>query len=89
MEHLAPDELSVEELFEYQRKLAVSHDLLERLRTLWVGALLGERLERCTDHEIGDLLSLVQDGLGIFSAEFAVCEYARRRLQGRHSWRRK
>ena len=88
MEHSIPDELSVEELFQYQRKLARSHDLLERLRTLWIGAQLGERLEWCSDRQIGDLLTLVQDGIGIFSAEFAVCEHAKRRLQGQNSWRR-
>ncbi len=55
MEHLLPEELSVGELFEYQRKLAGSHDLLERLKVLWVAAMLGERLARCSDHEIGDL----------------------------------
>ncbi len=88
MEHL-PEELSVEELFEHHRKLAGSHDLLERLKVLWVAAQLRGRLEWCSDHEVGDLLSMVQDGFGIFSAEFAVCEHARRRLQGRHPRRRK
>jgi hypothetical protein len=80
LEHLPPEELSVEELFEYQRKLAGSHDLVERLRTLWIGALLGERLARCSDHQIVDLLSMVQDGVGLFSPDFAVCEHAKRRL---------
>ena len=89
MEHLAPDELSVEELFEYQRKLAAAPDLLERLKVLWVAAQLRERLEWCSDHEIGDLLSLVQEVFGLFSPEYSVCEHARRRLQGRHSRRRK
>ena len=88
MEHLPQDELSVRELFEYQRKLAASHDLLERLKTLWIGALLGERLTGSSDHEVGDLLSMVQDGLGLFSPEFAVCEHAKRRLQRRNLWRR-
>ena len=66
MKHLPPDELSVRELFEYQRKLAASHDLLERLKTLWIGALLGERLAWCSDDQIGDLLSVVQDELWAF-----------------------
>lgn len=87
MEHLVPEDLSVGELFRYQQRLARSHNVLERLRTLWIGALLGERLESCSDQEIGDLLSLVQDGLGIFSAEFAVCEHATRRLQRQYPWR--
>ena len=80
MKHLPPYELSPRELFEFQRKLMRSHDLLERLSTLWIGALLGERLERCSDRQIGDLLSMMQDGLGIFSPEFVVCEHAKRRL---------
>lgn len=80
MKHLPPDELSVTEVFEYQRRLAASHDLLERLKTLWIGALLGERLERSSDRQIGNLLPLVQDGLGLFSPDFVVCEHAKRRL---------
>ena len=78
---MLPEGASVRELFEYQQKLAKSDDLVERLSILWIAVLLGERLEQCSDHEIGELLSLVQNGLGIFSAEFAVCEYAKRRLQ--------
>ena len=80
MEHL-PEELSIEELFEHVRKLARSHDFTERFRTLWIAALLGERLARCSDYQIGDLLFLVQGGLGLFSPDFAVCEHAKRRLQ--------
>lgn len=84
---MLPEEASIRELFEYHRKLVGSHDLLERLKVLWVAAQLKERLEWCSDDEIGDLLSLVRDGFGIFSAEFAVCEHVRRRLQRRHLWR--
>jgi hypothetical protein len=83
------------ELFEQQRKLATSDDPAERFRTLWIGALLDELLEQCSNGQIGTLLCAVQDGLGIFSPEFAVCEHAKRRLQqsspksdARHSWRR-
>ncbi len=83
MKHLPPDELSATELFDEQRRLAGSHDLLERLSTLWTGEQLRERLEWCSDHEIGDLLALVQDALGLFSPDFAVCEHAKRRLQRR------
>ena len=89
MEHSIPDELSMEALFRYQRKLASSHDLLERLTVLWVAAELGQRLAGCSDHQIGDLLSLVQEGLGLFSPEYGVCEHAKRRLQSQNSWRRK
>lgn len=87
MEHL-PEELSVGELFEYHRKVAGSHDLLERLKVLWVAVQLWERLELCSDHEIGDLLLLVREVFGLFSAEYSVCEHTKRRLQRRHLWRR-
>jgi hypothetical protein len=62
------------------RMLAESPDPADRLKALWVAALLGERLEACADHEIGELLSAVQDCLSLFRPEFAVCEHARRRL---------
>ena len=88
MNYLPSEELAVEELFSQQRKLARSHDFAQRFRTLWIGALLGERMTRCSDPEIGNLLSLVQDGLGLFTPDFAVCEHAKRRLQEQHSWRR-
>ena len=45
-----------------------------------VKVLLGERLAKCSVRQIGDLLSVVQDGLGLFSPDFAVCEHAKRRL---------
>lgn len=80
MEQFPAEELSVEELVEHMRKLARSPILLERLKTLWLGARLSECLESCSDHEVGELISLVQDRLGIFTPEFAVCEHARRRL---------
>ena len=80
MEHSTPDDYAVRELFEYQRKLATSHDPAERFRTLWIGTLLGELLEQCSNGQIGDLLSMVQDSLGIFGPEFAVVEHSKRRL---------
>jgi hypothetical protein len=80
VEQLPTEELSARELFEYQRRLAGSPYLIDRLGTLWVGAQLAERLDLCPDHEIGDLLSLVQDGLWLFSPDYAVCEHARRRF---------
>jgi len=63
------------------RKLAKSHDIVERLRTLWFAAEFGERLEWCSDAQIGDLLSKVQERMSLFSPEYSVCEYAKRRLQ--------
>jgi hypothetical protein len=83
LKHLPPDELSVSELFEYLRRVAGSQQMSERLKTLWIGAMLGERLELSPDHEIGELLSKVQDEFGIFSPQYAVCEFAIRRLQQR------
>jgi hypothetical protein len=81
VEHLPPEELSPMELFQYLRELAKSRNIAERLRTLWIVALFGERLERCSDGQIGDLLSKVQERMGLFSPEFSVCEHAKRRLQ--------
>jgi hypothetical protein len=81
VEHVSPEELSAAELFVYMRKLAKSRDIVERLRTLWIAAEFGERLERCSNAEIGDLLFKVQESLAIFTPDFAVCEFAKRRLQ--------
>jgi hypothetical protein len=81
VEHLSPEKLPTVELFEFLRKLAKSPDVSERLQTLWFAAAFAERLERCSDGQIGDLLSMVQEHMGLFTAEFAVCEMARRRLQ--------
>jgi hypothetical protein len=86
---LHSDHPSVRDLFDQQRRLVASRDPAERLKTLWVGVLLGEHLAKCSDRQIGDLLSVVQDGLGLFSAEFAVCEHAKRRLQRSSSEPRK
>ena len=81
MEQLLPEDLSALELFQYLRELAKSHDIAERLRTLWFAAAFGERLERCSDAQIGDLLSKVQERMSLFSPEYSVCEHAKRRLQ--------
>ena len=81
MEHLSPEKLSTVELFEFLRKLAKSHDVVERLRILWIAAAFGERLEQGSDAQIADLLCKVQEGFVIFSPDFAVCEHAKRRLQ--------
>jgi hypothetical protein len=81
VEHLSPEKLSTVELFEFLRRLAKSHDVSERLRILWIAAAFGERLERCSDARIADLLCKVQEGFVIFSPDFAVCEHAKRRLQ--------
>jgi hypothetical protein len=81
VEHLSPEEFSAMELFQYLRELAKSHDVAERLRTLWIVASFCERLERCSDGQIGDLLSMVQERMWLFSPEYSVCEHAKRRLQ--------
>jgi hypothetical protein len=88
LEHLTPDDQSLREMFDQQKRLATSHDPAERFRTLWVGAMLNELLEQSLDGQIGNLLCAVQDVLGLFSPEFAVCEHAKRRLQRRNLWRR-
>jgi len=38
------------------------------------------KLARCADHEIGELLTLVQERFHIFEPEFAICHHAIRRL---------
>jgi hypothetical protein len=81
VDHLFPEELSAAELFDYMLKLAKSRDIVERLRTLWIAAEFGERLERCSNAQIGDLLFKVQERMGLFTPEFAVCEESKRRLQ--------
>ena len=85
MEHLSPEQLSVEELFRYLRGIAKSHDIAERLRILWIAAAFGERLEQCSDGQIGDLLSMVQERMSLFSPDYSVCEHAKRRLQSSSS----
>ena len=67
-------------LIERQRHLANSTNLAIRFRTLWVAAMLDESLSHCTDHEIGDLILIVQERFHIFEPEFGICEHAKRRL---------
>jgi hypothetical protein len=67
-------------LIEGQRRLADSHNPLERAKTLWIAAELDKRLSRCTDAQIADLLARAEERLPIFEPEFAVVEHARRRL---------
>ncbi len=81
MEHLSPEKLSTAELFEFLRKLAQSPDASERLRILWIAAAFGERLERCSNAQIGELLVKVQERMSLFSADYSVCEHAKRRLK--------
>jgi hypothetical protein len=85
VEHLSPDELSVEELFRRLRKLAESHDIAERLRTLWILTMFGEWLEQCSDAQTGYLLTIVQERMSLFSADYSVYEHAKRRLQSSSS----
>jgi hypothetical protein len=42
--------------------------------------MLDGSLLHCTDHEIGELMLIVQERFGIFEAEFGICEHAKRRL---------
>jgi len=42
--------------------------------------MLDRQLARCSDREIGSLLSFVQDRFHIFEPEFAICRHAQRSL---------
>ena len=42
--------------------------------------MLDQRLSQCTDREMGGLIRLLQERLGIFEPEFSICEHAKRRL---------
>lgn len=60
MEHLAPEDRSLEELFEYHRELAGSHDLLDRSRWFGlrrnigsVGGVSGQQLNRLLKFQLG------------------------------------
>jgi hypothetical protein len=63
-----------------QRRFANSTHLAMRFRTLWAAALLDKDLKQCTDHEVGELMVIVQKRFGLLESEFAVCHHARRRL---------
>ena len=80
MDHWSEADRIVRALIERQRRLANSDYLSERLRILCVAAALNERLAKCTDHEVGDLMILVQERFGIVEPEFAICYHAIRRL---------
>lgn len=67
-------------LIQEQRRFAAAPNLAVRFQTLWIAAMLNNRLKQCTNHEVGELLIHVQDRFQIFDAEFAICEHARRRL---------
>jgi hypothetical protein len=71
---------AVRALIEWQRELANSPYLAMRFRTLWVAALLDKRLKQCTDHEVGELMVIVQGRFHVFESEFGICEHARKRL---------
>jgi hypothetical protein len=81
LEKDAIEQLPVRELFDYHRRLSRLNDRFQRLRTLWVAALLKERLQGCCDNEICNLVSEIQAELSIFGPEFAVFEQAKLRLQ--------
>lgn len=49
-----------------QRTLADSHDPLQRAQTLWVATKLNEQLSRCTDREIGNVMSVALERLPMF-----------------------
>lgn len=80
MEHGTELHQVIRALIAKQQRLAASPHLGERFRTLWIAAALNQHLTRCTDHEVGNLLFLVQQRFHIFEPEFSICEHARRRL---------
>jgi hypothetical protein len=80
MEHSASSLRMICRLIDRQRRLAESHDPLERASTLWVAGELDDRLSCCTDQEIAQLIHKAQERLSVFAPEFAVVEHARRRL---------
>jgi hypothetical protein len=80
LEHGSEADRFVRTLIERQRRLVRSDNPAERSRTLWIAAMLDDRLAGCSDHEIGELMNLVQERFGMFEPEMAVCEHARRRL---------
>ena len=79
LEHRSEDRV-VRALIERQRRLVRSDNPAERSRTLWIAAVLDDRLAGCTDHEIGELMDVVLERFGIFEPEFAICYHAIRRL---------
>ncbi len=75
-----PTLLAALAFIERQRKLADSHNPLERAKTLWIATELDRHLSHCTDAQIAELLARAEERLPIFEPEFAVVEHARRRL---------
>jgi len=71
---------AVRALIEKQRKLVSSTNFSMRFRTLWIAAMLDKHLTQCTNREIGELMSFVQDRFRIFEPEFGICHHATRRL---------
>jgi hypothetical protein len=67
-------------LIHEQRRLVSSTIPSERFRVLWLTAMLDKSLFHCTDHEVGKLMSFVQQQFCIFDPEFAICYHARTRL---------
>jgi hypothetical protein len=59
-------------LIQGQRHLLTSTNISMPFRTLWTAALLDEFLSHCTNHEIGDLIGIVQGRFAIFEPEFAL-----------------
>ena len=78
--HDSDEDRIIRALIKKQRKLADSLDPLERAGTLRVAVELDQRLSRCTDQEIANIMTVAQKWLPLFEREFVVCEHARRRL---------
>jgi hypothetical protein len=74
------ENIFIRALIDRQRQLVASNNPTKRFGTLWVAAMLDQRLLRCSDRQIAMLLPLVQERLGLFEPETGICEHARRRL---------
>jgi hypothetical protein len=80
LEHESELQRVIRALIQEQRMLVTSTNVWERFGVLWIAALLDKRLKQCTDHEVGELMVIVQGRFGLFEPEFAVCYHARQRL---------
>jgi hypothetical protein len=80
LEHRSDADNAARHLIDKYRRLVSSPDFAVRFRTLWTIPPLSESLFYCTDHEIADLMLIVQERFYIFQPEFGICYHARKRL---------
>ena len=80
LEHGSELHSVVRALIQEQQRIVRSTNPRERLSILWVAALVDKHITNCTNHEVGELLTVVQERFHIFEPEFALCHHAARRL---------